>query len=156
MQDFNYLFTNAFELTIELSCCKYPLNSRLLPEWEANVNSLLSYVEKANTGIKGRVVATEGGKEVPVYEANVLVKKEDEGWRESWLTTNRDGYFWRILVPGNYSVAVVDTSDIAHPQLVQNVQVLEGMPALLENIVMDSATSTATQELSDTISKMFR
>ena len=153
MQDFNYLFTNAFELTMELSCCKYPLNNRLLPEWENNINSLLSYVEKANTGVRGRVVSKDG---VPVAEANVLVKKNDEGWRESWLTTNQDGNFWRMLVPGNYSVALVDSSDKAHPQLIENVSVQENTPTILEDIVMDNDTSTVTQELSDTIFKMFR
>ena len=30
MQDFNYDFTNAMELTIEVSCCKYPERNRLL------------------------------------------------------------------------------------------------------------------------------
>ena len=56
----------------------------------------------------------------------------------------------------NCSVAVVDPSDKVHPQLVENVQVVEGTPTLLPDIVMDNATSTATQELSDTISKMFK
>ena len=55
MQDFNYDFTNAMELTIEVSCCKYPKRDRLLPEWQNNVRSLISYVEQAQTGIRGFV-----------------------------------------------------------------------------------------------------
>ena len=154
MQDFNYLFTNAFELTIEVSCCKYPLSSRLLLEWENNINSIFSYVEKADSGIKGRVVDLD---DEPVAEANVLVRRDGEGWRESWLTTNKDGYFWRMLVPGNYSVAVVVPTDKANPQLVQNVSVMgvEIGPTNLGDIKMDQSTSDTTEELSNAIDKMF-
>ena len=55
MQDFNYDFTNAMELTIEVSCCKFPKRERLLTEWENNVYSLISYVEQAQNGIRGFV-----------------------------------------------------------------------------------------------------
>ena len=60
--------------------------NRLLHEWESNVNSLVSYLEKANTGVRGRVVDQEGK---PVKEANILVKRDDKPWRDSWLTTNK-------------------------------------------------------------------
>ncbi len=36
MQDFNYIFSNCVELTIEISCCKYPPVSALTEEWQNN------------------------------------------------------------------------------------------------------------------------
>ncbi|KRT84127.1 Peptidase, partial [Oryctes borbonicus] len=34
MQDFNYVHSNCFEVTFELSCCKYPPAKDLATEWE--------------------------------------------------------------------------------------------------------------------------
>lgn len=46
MQDYNYLHSNCFEITVELSCCKYPPVSRLPIEWLNNKESLLAYMEQ--------------------------------------------------------------------------------------------------------------
>ncbi|NWI07467.1 CBPD Carboxypeptidase, partial [Phainopepla nitens] len=46
MQDYNYVWANCFEITLELSCCKYPLTSELPKEWENNRESLLAFIEK--------------------------------------------------------------------------------------------------------------
>jgi len=50
MQDFNYLNSNAFEITIELSCCKYPSskNNALEKEWDNNKEAFLTYMEMVN------------------------------------------------------------------------------------------------------------
>ena len=56
MQDFNYLFSNCFEITLELSDCKRPPEKDLPPQWNANKNSLIKYLLKVNQGIKGYVM----------------------------------------------------------------------------------------------------
>ena len=44
MQDFNYLSSNDFEITLELGCEKYPKASELEPEWEKNKNALINFI----------------------------------------------------------------------------------------------------------------
>ena len=46
MEDYNYLHSNCFEITLELSCCKYPPHSQLAKEWDNNREALLAYLEK--------------------------------------------------------------------------------------------------------------
>uniref|UniRef100_A0A8B9EGC3 Carboxypeptidase X, M14 family member 1 n=1 Tax=Anser cygnoides TaxID=8845 RepID=A0A8B9EGC3_ANSCY len=46
MNDFSYLHTNCFEITVELSCDKFPHASELPAEWENNRESLLLYMEQ--------------------------------------------------------------------------------------------------------------
>ncbi|MGH0137572.1 UNVERIFIED_CONTAM: hypothetical protein FKN15_068245 [Acipenser sinensis] len=46
MNDFSYLHTNCFEVTVELSCDKFPHESELPTEWENNKESLLVYMEQ--------------------------------------------------------------------------------------------------------------
>jgi hypothetical protein len=45
MQDYNYVNSNCFEITLELSCCKYPNVSKLKEEWDNNKEALLTYME---------------------------------------------------------------------------------------------------------------
>jgi carboxypeptidase E len=60
MQDFNYLATNAFEVTLELGCEKYTPASQLANEWERNREALLAYLWKAHIGVKG-IVSDDSG-----------------------------------------------------------------------------------------------
>jgi hypothetical protein len=49
MNDFSYLHTNCFELTIFLGCDKFPHESELSREWEINREALLSFIEQVTT-----------------------------------------------------------------------------------------------------------
>ena len=41
MQDWNYLKTNDFEITLELGCYKYPPHTQLKEYWDDNKEALI-------------------------------------------------------------------------------------------------------------------
>ncbi|XP_055374958.1 carboxypeptidase D isoform X3 [Condylostylus longicornis] len=97
MQDFNYAFTNCFELTIELSCCKYPYASVLPEEWKRNKRSLLEFIKLAHVGIKGLITDLNG---YPIADAKLVV----EGLEGKPILSTDRGEYWRLLTPGQYKI----------------------------------------------------
>lgn len=96
MQDFNYVKSNCFEVTFELSCCKYPPASTLPQEWSNNKESLLRFMEAAQWGVKGLVMNEKGD---PILDADVAVVGIDHN-----VTTSNRGEYWRLLLPGKYKI----------------------------------------------------
>lgn len=45
MQDFNYLHTNCFEVTVELGCDKFPPEEELFIGWHENHEALITFLE---------------------------------------------------------------------------------------------------------------
>merc|ERR1712226_1461141 len=112
MQDFNYLASNDFEITLELGCDKYPPRESLEGEWKDNKASLMEFMWAAHRGIKGMVrdAATgEGLQGARVHIRNIT--REDRFTRRNSdidhdVTSARGGDYWRILTPGEYEVIV--------------------------------------------------
>ena len=50
MQDYNYLAAGTFEITLEVSCCKYPNASELPGFWELNRDALINLLLEAHIG----------------------------------------------------------------------------------------------------------
>ena len=55
MQDYNYIWHGCMEVTLELSCCKYPPANELPQFWDDNRRSLLQFLGEAHRGVKGFV-----------------------------------------------------------------------------------------------------
>lgn len=97
MQDFNYAFTNCFEITLELSCCKFPKAADLPAEWKKNKRSLIEFMKLTHMGVKGLVTDTRGH---PIPDAEIIVENLEE---KNIRTTSR-GEYWRLLTPGLYRI----------------------------------------------------
>ena len=98
MQDYNYRYTNCFEITLELSCCKYPDQSLLPNYWMQNKDALILYMQFVHMGIKGYVLNKNG---TGISNATVEVIG-----RSKVIKTNENGEYWRLLLPGIYNVSV--------------------------------------------------
>ncbi|KAL7846592.1 hypothetical protein SRHO_G00215720 [Serrasalmus rhombeus] len=96
MNDFSYLHTNCFEISIFLGCDKFPHESELAQEWENNREALLAFIEQVHRGIKGVVRDTENN---IIANATISV----EGIRHD-VKTASTGDYWRLLNPGEYRV----------------------------------------------------
>lgn len=50
MQDYNYVWGGVMEITLEMSCCKYPRAHRLPQFWADNKHALLKYLGETHQG----------------------------------------------------------------------------------------------------------
>jgi len=98
MQDYNYIWHGCMEVTLELSCCKFPPATELPQFWEDNRQSLLTFLGEAHRGVKGFV---KDETFTPIEGASMKVRGRDVGFQ-----TTKEGEFWRILLPGIYTMEV--------------------------------------------------
>ncbi|CAF3786452.1 unnamed protein product [Rotaria sordida] len=138
MQDFNYLHSNAFEITIELSCCKYPSsnNSNLEKEWDNNKEALLAYMEQSHLGIKGFILdaQTRTGISGALIQVEGILHP---------IRSVRSGAYWRLLLSGLHNITVTASGYL--PQTKYNVNVTNEISSALR---VDFNLQPGTQDIS--------
>lgn len=99
MQDYNYIYAGCMELTLEISCCKYPNATNLLTHWNENKIPMLALLNEANKGVKG--IIKDYITETPIAKANLTILG-----RDVQFNSDLRGQFWRLLLPGDYVIIV--------------------------------------------------
>ncbi|XP_071520920.1 carboxypeptidase D-like isoform X5 [Panulirus ornatus] len=98
MQDYNYVWHGCMDITIEMSCCKYPTADRLPKFWEDNKKALVRYMGEVHRGVRGFV---KDEYDNPVEGASMKIRNRDVGFQST-----KYGEYWRILLPGFYTLEV--------------------------------------------------
>ncbi|XP_037084217.1 LOW QUALITY PROTEIN: carboxypeptidase E-like [Pollicipes pollicipes] len=148
MQDFNYLASNDFEITLELGCDKYPPQEQLEQEWKDNLPALLNFIWQVHTGIKGIVKDAQnrspiGGATIAVRNVTALNSTASRSYNiEHDVTSFRDGDYYRLLTPGLYEVTVSAPGYVPKMQRVHVVNPKHGEAAII-NFSLDAATDTS-------------
>ncbi|KAG4065481.1 hypothetical protein HA402_009042 [Bradysia odoriphaga] len=127
MQDYNYVWYGCMEVTLEVSCCKFPPAHELRKYWEDNQLSLVKFLAEAHRGVQGFVMDSNG---LPIERASLKIKGRDVGFQST-----KYGEFWRILLPGIYKLEVF--ADGYAPREV-DFMVIEQHPTLL-NVTLQAS-----------------
>ncbi|CAL8345725.1 unnamed protein product [Arctogadus glacialis] len=148
MQDFNYLHGNCLEITMELSCCKYPPASELRSEWDMNRESLMAYMEMVHIGLRGYVTEANSGSGLP--DVSIVVAGINHN-----LTTGQHGEYYRLLLPGQYNISAIApgyTTQTFHNVLVTkgkatelNFTVRPAPSALVSGVPVTTSAATSAQ-----------
>lgn len=125
MQDYNYLKHAVLELTIEISCCKYPRTSNLEKIWLENRNALVRLALEANKGIKGIIKFSNN--ECAVNLCIIINNIEPA------VKTNNNGEYYRILLRGNYTLNVLLNCEIIYSE---NFELTETNPLVILNVTL--------------------
>jgi len=141
MQDYNYIFSNGMEITLEVSCCKYPKSYYLNHLWDENKESMFRYLEEVHKGVRGLVQDTDGNL---IKNAQVLVDNIETGTIYKSLKSSSFGEYWKLLLPGNYRLKAEipscsqDGTQKSSPWL--QVSITEEIPLVEQNLTLaDSA-----------------
>ena len=111
MGDFNYWRYGCLEITVESSCCLNLPSDQLELNWLENKKSLLDYLKKANTGVRGIVTFANGQLAV-----NMTVRID---YREPYFKTNKYGEYYRILLPGTYELELMFNCDAIYGRTIK-------------------------------------
>ncbi|XP_057291171.1 carboxypeptidase D-like [Hydractinia symbiolongicarpus] len=127
MQDYNYRYTNCFEITLELSCFKFPNEHALQSYWNQNKDALINYMQQVHIGIKG--VIKDEANDTGIPNAVVEITGREKNIK-AWST----GEYWRLLLPGIYNMRVSAPGYITKSKI---VKVHRGLNAQIINFSLE-------------------
>jgi hypothetical protein len=111
MQDWNYIWEQNFEITLEQSNTKWP-NSNAIPGlWNENKESMIVFMEQVHKGAKGLVLDANTG--LPIHAMLTI-----EGIQEPISNHENNGDFYRLLSPGSYEITA---SSFGYQSLTQSI-----------------------------------
>ena len=98
LQDWSYLWTKAFDITLEQNEVKWPNQNQLPGLWDENREAMISYIERIHgPSIKGIIIDNESG--LPV-SCSISI----EGINNTILNDPQNGDYYRLLTPGSYQI----------------------------------------------------
>ena len=97
MQDWNYVWEEDFDITLEQNDVKWPNESLLPGLWEDHKESMISYIEKVHTGLRG-IITDSNNNPIP---AEIII----DGINHVITNDDQNGDYYRLLTPGNYTVS---------------------------------------------------
>lgn len=142
MQDYNYLNSNAFEITVEMGCCKFPLANELPDLWKAHRSPMMEYMKLVHMGVKGHIRYSNG---TPIANAQVHVStlKHLEA-RKHNISSTPEGEYFRLLLPGCYVI----TATVGDQSVSAEANIVEGDPLVVDFVFgEDGATSQMAQPI---------
>ncbi|CAF1151172.1 unnamed protein product [Rotaria sordida] len=98
MQDYGYLNYGTIEMTMEISCCKYPNENVLFSYWNYNRDAMVELLFQAQRGVKGLILNEYYQ---PIQFTQIMIDN-----RRPVVKVTSLGEFWRILLPGVYTLKV--------------------------------------------------
>jgi carboxypeptidase D len=99
MQDWNYVWHGALDVTLEVSNVKWPSSSQLPQFWNDNLESMLAFLERASEGVRGLVRDAATGAALAA-RVHVVDHAHDA------YTDPDVGDYHRPLLPGAYALEV--------------------------------------------------
>ena len=137
LQDWSYVWTKAFDVTLEQNEVKWP-NQNLLPGlWDENKEAMISYIERVHgPSVKGLVVDADSGLPVPCsisIEGNENIISNDI----------ENGDYYRLLTPGTYEITF---NSIGYESQSQTVNVNDSAITLNIELAVDESLSFSNIE----------
>ena len=141
-QDYMNYFQFDREFTLELSDIKIPDPVTLPQFWEYNYRSLLNYIHQTLKGLRGRVTDSITGKPL---KAEIYAVNHDMNHSQVY-SDSLTGIYFRPMYSGVYDFRFSSAGYRA--KTIQNVQVANGRPTVLNVLLAPENTSGIEQNIS--------